>query len=329
MTNENEQNLPETEDLVRELSALLGENPDAPRSEPAFDIEESQWEQLPWEEAAPPPPKKKTNIKKILYYGLLGVFISIFLISGIYLISYLVQSKEQGAQYDDLAARVESIRQEQAQNSSNSATGDPNNPIDPEYTGPYADILPEYRDVYAENKDTVGWIRIEGTKINYPVMHTPDRKDYYLKRNFKKEYSNWGAIYVRESCDVFTPSDNVTIYGHYMQDGSMFHDLHGYYNWTFYKDHQYIQFDTIYERHTYQIVAVFKTSANMGEGFAYHMFDYASSEEEFNAFIDAVEENSFYRTGVKAEYGDMLITLSTCEYTLDNGRLVVVAKRIS
>ena len=186
MTNENEQNLPETEDLVRELSALLGENPDAPRSEPAFDIEESHWKQLPWEEAAPPPPKKKTNIKKILYYSLLGVFVSIFLISGIYLISYLVQPKEQGAQYDDLAARVESIRQEQAQNSSNSATGDPNNPIDPEYTGPYADILPEYRDVYAENKDTVGWIRIEGTKINYPVMHTPDRKDYYLKRNFKK-----------------------------------------------------------------------------------------------------------------------------------------------
>ena len=329
MTNENEQNLPKTEDLVRELSALLGENPDAPRSAPAFDIEESQWEQLPWEEAAPPPPKKKTNIKKILYYCALGLFISIFLISGIYLISYIVQSTEETDFNDDLAARVEAIRQQQAQNNNDSANKDPNNPNNPDYTGPYADILPEYRDVYAENKDTVGWIRIEGTKINYPVMHTPDRKDFYLKRNFKKETSNWGAIYVRESCDVFTPSDNVTIYGHYMQDGSMFHDLHGYYNWTFYQNHKYIQFDTLYERHTYQIVAVFKTIANMGEGFAYHMFDYASDKEEFDQYIRNIKALQMYNTGVEVEYGDMLITLSTCEYTLDNGRLVVVAKRIS
>ena len=80
---------------------------------------------------------------------------------------------------------------------------------------------------------------------------------------------------------------------------------------------------------TYQIIAVFKTSANIGEGFAYHLFDYAQDKAEFDEYIDTVKSLRFYWTGVEAEYGDMLITLSTCEYTLDNGRLVVVAKRIS
>lgn len=215
-------------------------------------------------------------------------------------------------------AETESICQEQTEST-----------VDLSDDGPYADILPEYRDAYALNNDLVGWIKIEGTNIDYPVMQTPGNKDYYLKHNFNKERSNWGCVYVRESCDVFTPSDNVTIYGHYMQDGSMFHDLHGYYYSSFYKEHPYIQFDTIYERHTYQIIAVFKTSANIGEGFAYHLFDYAQDKAEFDEYIDTVKSLRFYWTGVEAEYGDMLITLSTCEYTLDNGRLVVVAKRIS
>ena len=216
---------------------------------------------------------------------------------------------------------TESIRQEQTESTEST--------VDLSDDGPYADILPEYRGAYALNNDLVGWIKIEGTAIDYPVMQTPDNKDYYLKHNFNKERSNWGCIYVRESCDVFTPSDNVTIYGHYMQDGSMFHDLHGYYYSAFYKEHPYIQFDTIYERHTYQIIAVFKTSANIGEGFSYHLFDYAADKAEFDEYINTVQSLRLYWTGVKAEYGDMLITLSTCEYTLDNGRLVVVAKRIS
>lgn len=309
MTNKDETNLPETDELLRELNDLLREDAS--------------------EAPILPPVQKKKNIKKILYYSLIGLFATVFVVCGIYLIRYFVQSKQQATQYDDLAARVESIRQQQAQNTGSSSSTDPNDPNSNEYTGPYADILPEYRDAYAQNNDLVGWIRIEGTKIDYPVMQTPEKKDYYLKRNFKKEYSNWGSIYVRESCDVFTPSDNVTIYGHYMQDGAMFHDLHGYYNYSFYKEHQYIQFDTIYERHTYQVLAVFKTSGNAGEGFAYHLFDYASDKAEFDEYISSIRALQMYWTGVEAEYGDMLITLSTCEYTLGNGRLVVVAKRIS
>lgn len=347
--NENIQNdLPETDELLRELNELLREAGDTPQSEPEDSGTPQQEPKAPVRRAAPvrrPAPlrkpasapkkaaKEKTprqkRISKIIYYGLICLFAAVFLGSGIYLLSYFLQSKQQGSDYDDLAARVESIRKEQAEQGGNSTGGNTSDSDPSGYDGPYADILPEYRDAYALNNDLVGWIKIEGTNIDYPVMQTPGNKDYYLKHNFNKERSNWGCVYVRESCDVFTPSDNVTIYGHYMQDGSMFHDLHGYYYSSFYKEHPYIQFDTIYERHTYQIIAVFKTSANIGEGFAYHLFDYAQDKAEFDEYIDTVKSLRFYWTGVEAEYGDMLITLSTCEYTLDNGRLVVVAKRIS
>ena len=138
-----------------------------------------------------------------------------------------------------------------------------------------------------------------------------------------------GAIYVREKCDPFTPSDNVVIYGHYKQDGSMFHDLHGYYKKSFWDEHKLIEFDTIYEHHTYEIIAVFKTDVSSSSFYPYHNFNNAGSIAEFNQYVTDVKNMSFYDTGVTAEYGDKLITLSTCEYTLNNGRLVVVAKQIS
>ena len=334
MTNEFENDLPETDELLRELNTLLQEEDATPQSEDAPSMEEAYPEEYFDDDPYPEEkPARKKRIGKIVYYSLNGLFSTVFIVSGIYLISYFVQSKEQTAQYDDLASRVESIRKEQLENTGNSSVQDATDPDSTEYTGPYADILPEYRDVYAQNNDLVGWIKIDGTAIDYPVMQTPNNKDYYLDHDFNHQASTWkyirSCIYVRESCDVFTPSDNVTIYGHYMQDGTMFHDLHGYYSSSFYKEHQYIQFDTIYERHTYQIIGIFKTSANVGEGFAYHLFDYATSEAEFNTFIDTVQSLQLYWTGVDAEYGDMLITLSTCEYSQDNGRLVVVAKRIS
>ena len=109
----------------------------------------------------------------------------------------------------------------------------------------------------------------------------------------------------------------------------MFNALNGYTRKAFWEEHRYIQFDTLTEHHTYEIIAVFKTSANMGEGFLYYKFVDAANQEEFNKFVGTCKELAFYNTGVTAEYGDKLITLSTCEYTLNNGRLVVVAKRLN
>ena len=174
----------------------------------------------------------------------------------------------------------------------------------------------------------VGWIELEGTKLNYPVMQTPDRENYYLKRDFYGNYSSRGCIYVDENCDVFTPSDNVTIYGHNMYDGSMFTALLRYHSKTFLENNPYIIFNTLLERRTYEVIAVFTTTASVGEGFRYHTFIDADSEEEFNDFVRTCKRLSLHDIEATAEYGDKLITLSTCEYTQTNGRFVVVARLV-
>ena len=147
-------------------------------------------------------------------------------------------------------------------------------------------------------------------------------------RNFEKNYSAQGCLYAREEADILKPSDNITIYGHTMKDGSMFAALHNYLEKDYWQDHQLIYFDTLYEYHVYEIFAVFKTSANMGAGFRYHINVDFANEAEFNDHVSQCKSLAFYDTGITPVYGDKLICLSTCEYTLDNGRLVVCARRV-
>ncbi len=286
--------------------------------------------------------KKGSKKGKILYYSLLGVFSAVFLFSAAYLINYWVHSRQASNDYDDLASRLESIRAtipteteptDPPPPATDPSTGetivtepiptDPTEPTEPQ-------ILPEYLPFYELNNDMVGWISISDTKVNYPVMQTPDNPDYYLKRNFYKMSSDWGAIYAREACDINKPSDNITLYGHHMQDGSMFAQLSKFQFQDFWQTHQTFSFDTLYERHTYKIWAVFKTSANIGDNhFPYHRFSDAATEEEFTEFVETVKRLDYYDTGITPEYGDKLLTLSTCEYTLDNGRFVVCSVRVS
>ncbi len=264
------------------------------------------------------------KVKKILYIAVIVILLGIFAFSAWYVIDYFAEAAKQKAQYDKLASIVESIQS--GTQGESLPTGESTEATQETQEG---GILPEYQPLYDQNSDLVGWMQIEGTRVNYPVVQTPETVDYYLYRNFEKEYSTRGCLYVRESCDVNLPSDNVTIYGHNMKDGSMFHDLLNYDRKEYFDEHGIIEFDTLTEHHTYQIFAVFKTTASVGEGFDYHLFENAKNEQEFDSFVSVCKNLSFYDTGFTPAYGDKLICLSTCEYTLTNGRFVVVAYRIS
>lgn len=174
----------------------------------------------------------------------------------------------------------------------------------------------------------VGWIKVDDTQINYPVMQSVDNPNFYLKHGFDKGYTDYGCPYVQENCDIETPSDNLVIYGHHMNDGSMFAGLMKYTSKNFWKDHKTITFDTLNEHQTYEVVAAFKTTAYAADGFKYYHFVNAENEAEFDEYIHKCKELALYDTGVTAQYGDKLITLSTCEYSSANGRMVVVAKKI-
>lgn len=120
-------------------------------------------------------------------------------------------------------------------------------------------ILREYIELYEWNNDMVGWIKINETKLNYPVMQSVDEPNFYLRHVFYKKYTDYGCPYVQEKCDVLEPSDNIVIYGHYMNDGFIFAVLDKYKKEAFWKEHKTIQFDTLTKGNEYEIAATFKT----------------------------------------------------------------------
>ena len=170
-----------------------------------------------------------------------------------------------------------------------------------------------------------------GTQINYPVMQSPQEPNFYLKHGFDKEYTDYGCPYMSESCDVNKPSDNLIVYGHHMKNGTMFSDLEKFKSKEFWEEHKTFRFDTLYVKQTYEVIAVFKTAVYTGSEneFKYYQFVDAAVQEQFDGYIQRAKEKAFYDTGVSAEYGDKLITLSTCEYSGQNSRLVVVAKKVT
>ena len=276
-------------------------------------------------------------MKRWILNGMIVIFALVFLASAYFLADYYLKSRRQKRTFNQLATIMhQSAAQSRLERSDTSdITADPSEPTgpvlaeatDPE-TGETVLMLPEFVDLYEMNNDIVGWIAIENTPINYPVMQKPEYTDYYLYLDFNKAYSRHGSIYVREACDVFSPSDNVTIYGHRMGDGTMFNALHNYVDEPFYQEHRFITFNTLTENHIYEIMAVFRISSSADNPFQYHLFVDAEDAAQFDEYVYNCSSRSLYNTGVTASYGDKLITLSTCEYTNVNGRLVVVAKRI-
>ena len=191
------------------------------------------------------------------------------------------------------------------------------------------EVLDEYKSLYSSNKRLIGWLKIDDTKIDYPVMQTTNN-EYFLNHNMNQQTDRNGALFLDKDCDVITPSTNLIIYGHHMKSGNMFGTLDKYSSEEYYKEHPVIQFDSIYEKGTYEIMYVFRSRIYNEEDvvFKYYQFIDAMSQQEFDSNMQEMAAMSLYDTGVTASYGDHLLTLSTCDYYVDDGRFVVVAKRI-
>lgn len=192
------------------------------------------------------------------------------------------------------------------------------------------EVLEEFKILLNKNQKLIGWLKIDDTNIDYPVMQTTDN-EYYLDHNLNQEYDKNGSIFMDKDCDVLEPSTNYILYGHHMKSGQMFGGLDQYSSEKYYEEHPYIQFDTIYEKGIYQVMYVFRSHVySEGEiAFKYYQFIDVNSEQEFDSYMQEMAEMSYYDTGVTAEYGDQLLTLSTCDYQERDGRFVVVAKKIA
>ncbi len=194
-----------------------------------------------------------------------------------------------------------------------------------------AQVLPQYRALYARNPDMVGWLRIGGTDMDLPVVQTPGDNEYYLRRGFDGLYATGGTLFLDERCSL-TPDDstaNWLIYGHNMADGSMFGELTRYRDKSFWQAHPTFTFDTLYETGTWQVVAALDTALGADELPYYTFFD-ADTKLEWQKRVDAITELSLYDTGVIPEYGQQLLTLSTCGDTspATDARFALLAVRV-
>lgn len=271
--------------------------------------------------------KMKNKVAKILIL----IFSIIFIYSVVFIVNYQYKNKLAEKSFEELRERTiknpEIVENVEEQTKETLALQETIVETQPEEV---LEILPEYQELYNENEDMIGWLKIEDMVIDYPVMQTVDKPIYYNHRDWNKNESVYGLPLIDARCRL--DSENIIIYSHHMNDGSMFGSLKLYTDMNFYNEHQIIKFDTIYEKAEYQIIAVllaqayYNTEPQEGD---FVFYDYINmDEEQFQEYINYVKELSLYDTGITAEYGDKLITLCTCYYHTQDGRFLVVAKKI-
>lgn len=240
-------------------------------------------------------------MRKIVYTIITILLISLVLISSYLIFKEKKQNEKQENTFEDLIEIVEENIENQEERK--------------------IDI----NKLYEENKDIVGWLKIDNTTINYPIMQNINDPNYYLHRDFYKNYSSYGTPYMAKQCNL--NSDNIVIYGHHMKNNKMFGELEKYKSKDFYNNHKIITFTTLEKEYSYEIFAVFKTTVYTKNTFRYYENINFENKKMYNDFINICKDKSLYQTGIEIKDKEKLITLSTCEYSNKNSRLVIVARK--
>ena len=246
-------------------------------------------------------------------YVLLVLCTAVISISGTYLMTYFMRSEENKQEYEDI-----------------SQIGFPETEADHEEENDQQDVKQseddfDYQSLVAINSDCVGWIQIPGTDINYPVVQAADN-EFYLTHNFNRETAACGAIFMDYRNDVDVKAEHLILYGHQMKDNSMFKQLNGYKEEMFYKEHPNISLHLHEQKYEYEITAVYVTNVANG-GSYYNYLHWNTRKEQLNYLQQKMAGYQIYDTGKKVMETDELLSLSTCEYSSDNGRLIVQARR--
>lgn len=249
--------------------------------------------------------------------------LTVFLVSGGLLVRDLVRSAGEQAANRDLAQQVRAAREAALEQTKE------RDPVTFEWEPPkYAPSgnLIQYDPLWQQNNDMAGWLYIEDTQIDLPVMYTPSNLEKYLRRAFDGSYALSGSLFL--GADWSPEADHAIIYGHNMKDGAMFGGLSKYKDADYAQAHSVVHFDTLTEEREYVVLAAFysRIYEQQAEGvFRYYQYTDLSDQDRFEEYIRQVRAAALYDTGVEVQYGDRLLTLSTCSYHRDNGRFVVVA----
>lgn len=172
--------------------------------------------------------------------------------------------------------------------------------------------------LFEQNQDCIGWVFIEDTNIDYPVMYTPQEPQKYLRKNFEGEYAMSGVPFMEGTRSL--ADDNIVIYGHNMKNGTMFSDITKYVDKAYYEQHKVMEFETAEGLKQYDIFAV----AHIEEIDIWYYFASAINEEHFDEMIDYIKDYALYDTEIVPEYGKQLLTLSTCYGKNNEDRLIII-----
>ena len=263
--------------------------------------------------------KRLRQLQKALRAGLyrkqlISACVGVTVVSGAGIGRYVYESKQAETAMDNLRK----VKEEAAKEAETAASGD-SLEVEDGLT-----VQSTYEELFKQNPDLVGWLTIEGTKIDYPVMWTPEDPEYYSHRGFDKEESKNGLLFMDELSDVNEDGGNLIIYGHNMKNGSMFADLMNYRKESYYQQHPMIQLDTLYDSRLYEVAAVMKSDDLTELPYAFTSAD----DEDAATVLKLAKENALYDTEVELDSSAEYLTLSTCDYSKTDGRLVVLARRI-
>ncbi|MCL1981568.1 MAG: class B sortase [Clostridiales bacterium] len=190
------------------------------------------------------------------------------------------------------------------------------------------EMLARFAELYAQNDDLVGWVRVPNTVIDYPIVYCSDNA-YYLKHDFLKRPSAGGAPFLDNSADLLEKNQNLSLYAHYMRNGTMFTALHNYKDIEYYKSYPLFEFDSLYDESLYKIFSVFYMAGNhTDEFFYYYPTSHFADDEAFMRHVDQLTTRSIFTTGVDVAPGDQIVLMTVCTYETDNLRLVVAGRKI-
>lgn len=267
-------------------------------------------------------------MKKRVRRLLMVLCAAVFLVSSWMLLRDMLRSSRERGINSALTQQVRQVREE-IKAAAPPAADRSNLPEPP---SPYAEsgILRQYDPLWQQNNDLSGWLWIEETDIDYPVMYTPKRPEKYLRQNFYGKWAASGSLFIGEGSGPDAPL--VMVYGHHMRDGSMFGQLDKYQSEEYAKEHPIIHLDTLTEEREYEVVAAFRSRVYQVDEkgvFRYYRYADLSDPEEFARYLEAVKSAALYDTGVEPQFGQRILVLSTCSYHTQNGRFVVVARQIT
>lgn len=276
--------------------------------------------------------KRRRRRTRPLLSILFLLFVALFVISAANVIKYLIESEQEKSSFLDLATTADLAQQAEEidgilglissvpkpqQTMEATETADTK---EPQYT--------KYAALYAENSDFIGWLHIDNTGIDYPVMFTPEEPEYYLRRAFERTSSQSGTPFISRGCTI--DSDFYIIYGHNMKNDTMFGTLDNYAKKSFWEDNPVVSFTTVTEEREYEVFAALETRVLYQDetGYRYYFQVGDLTEEAFDELIGWFQQNALYNTGITPEYGEQIVVLSTCSYHTDNGRFVIAARRV-